>query len=289
MNLLLPSIGRKVDLAKRLRAAVRPRGGRLFGSDIRDYAPALALVDHRVQLPGFDTPGFWAAVGNAIARFNIDAIVPVRDGELAGWAAYAESGQCRASVLISDESTLRTCHDKSLLYACAESAGIPVPAWVRIDPAMPSPGLAFPLLIKPVCGSGSRGVHEVQNAQALAAIASTLTEPCLAQVLKSGCEYSVDCFVNRPGIVQGICIRERRDVHDGQSRSGRVTIDDELEALCTVLVNVMPFRGVVNLQFIRDSEGPWLIDLNPRFPGGIAVTEHAGFPFCEWTIQALMD
>ena len=79
MNLLVPAVGNKRYLVKRLREAVQRRKGRLFGSDINPAAPALRDVDQVVNLPRFDVPGFWSALSRVLIEQHIDAVLPSRD------------------------------------------------------------------------------------------------------------------------------------------------------------------------------------------------------------------
>ncbi|MCP5304056.1 MAG: ATP-grasp domain-containing protein [Chromatiaceae bacterium] len=288
-RLLIPSVGGKSDLVRLLGDAVRTRGGQLFGSDLNDAAPALAWLDRRLDLPGFDDPRFWAAVRAAVLEHRITGVVPVRDAELAGWAAQAEAGVLDLRVMTSPAQTLRTCIDKRLLYQAAEAAGIACPAWRVREPDGRLTGLRFPVILKPVFGSGSRDTCVVDRSGDLPVGADGSRTLRLVQEFKSGPEYSVDCFAERDGVLRACFVRERTLVAFGQSIAGTAVDDPELVALCHSMARALPFRGVVNFQFIRDADGAWLIDLNPRFPGGIAITEAAGFPLCEWTVQALAD
>ncbi len=287
MNLLLPSIGNKVDLARLLGAAVQKRGGRLLGSDLSDDAAAMALVDLRVELPRFDDAAFWDVFAAAARDVGIDAVVPVRNEELPQWARRAEAGELPVRLLISTERTLRICLDKAALYAVAESAGIRCPPWQAADAWMARPAVEFPVILKPVTGSGSRGICLARDSNELAPWIEHLNRPYLVQKHKVGREFSVDCFATATGVLDTVFVRERTQVQNGQCTIGTPVEDPELVSLCRSMARELHFRGVVNFQFIRDGEGAWLIDLNPRLPGGIAQTESAGFGFCERTVAAL--
>lgn len=287
MNLLLPSIGNKVDLARLLGAAVHERGGRLLGSDLSPDAAALALVDMRVELPRFDDAGFWDVFAAVARDVGIDAVVPARNEELPQWARRAEAGELTVRLLLSTERTLRICLDKAALYAAAESAGIRCPPWQPADAWIARPAVQFPVILKPVSGSGSRGIHVARDSNELVRWIEHLDRPYLVQKHKVGREFSVDCFATTTGLLDLVFVRERTQVQKGQCTIGTPVDDPELVSLCRSLARELHFRGVVNFQFIRDGEGAWLIDLNPRFPGGIAQTESAGFAFCERTVAAL--
>ncbi len=287
MNLLLPSIGNKVDLARLLGAAVRRRGGRLLGSDLSADAAALASVDIRVELPRFDDAAFWHVFAAVAREAGIDAVVPVRNEELPHWAQRAEAGELPARLFISPERTLRLCLDKAALYAAAESAGIRCPPWQPANAWIAESAGQFPVILKPVSGSGSRGIRVARDSNELGRWIEGLDRPYLVQKQMVGTEFSVDCFANGTGQLDAVCVRERTQVVNGQCTIGTPVDDPELVSLCRSIARVLDFRGVVNFQFIRDGDSAWLIDLNPRFPGGIAQTEAAGFAFCERTVATL--
>ncbi len=287
MNLLLPSIGNKIDLARLLGAAIQKRGGRLLGSDLSSDAPALDLVDMRVELPRFDDPAFWDVFAAVARDAAIDAVVPVRNEELPQWARRAEAGELPVRLLLSTERTLRICLDKAALYEAAESAGIRCPPWQPANAWIARPAPQCPVILKPVSGSGSRGIHVARDSNELVRWIEHLDRPCLVQEHKVGREFSVDCFATTTGQLDLVFVRERTQVQNGQCTIGTPVDDPELVSLCRSMAREFDFRGVVNFQFIRDGEGAWLIDLNPRFPGGIAQTESAGFAFCERTVAAL--
>lgn len=287
MNLLVPSIGNKIYLARRLRQALSAGGGTLLASDRVADAPALDMADRRISLPRFGSKNFWQAVDRVVVEHRIDAILPARDVELAGWAGRAEAGLLHARTLLSSASTLRACLNKAVLYDAAAKAGVYCPAWQEISTEEMAGDLGFPVIVKPVQGSGTRGVLEIATREELALWRADIDVPYLTQTRKLGTEYSVDCFADPGGELIACCVRERVLVRNGQSVVGRVVEDRHLVEQCHKLASVFAFRGVVNFQFIRDRSASWLIDVNPRIPGGIEITESAGFPFIDWTVAAL--
>lgn len=286
LRLLVPSIGRKRDLATLLRAALSTTGGVLFGADSDASATAMRDVDVPVDLPDFGTDGFWDRLDGAVRQHAIDAVLPVRDAELVDWAKRSEAGLLPVASLVPASETLAICRDKSRLYALAGTVGIACPAW-SVGPGAGA-AVRFPCVLKPVKGSGSRGVRTVDGPGTLRSAIADAGEPLMIQAWRHGTEYSVDCLADRDGTLLDCCIRERRVVEDGQSVAGAVIDDPELAGLCARLAHRMLFRGVFNVQFIRDAEGPWLIDLNPRFPGGIAITERAGCGYVAQIVEMLV-
>jgi carbamoyl-phosphate synthase large subunit len=287
MRLLMPAVGKKVYLAGQLKKMLSGMGGVLFGSDVDDQAPALRQVDAVIALPSFQRSDYWGAVDAAIAKHGITAVLPTRDDELEAWSRRGESSELQADVSLSSSATLAACTDKTRLYAAAESCGVMCPSWIHVTAETADDALFFPSVVKPVRGSGSRNVYRVESMAQWQALVPRVSWPSLLQVWRSGIEYSVDCFASDAGQLTDCCARERLQVVDGESTAGRAIDSPELIDLCRRLASRMHFRGVINLQFIVDAEGAWLIDVNPRFPGGIAITEAAGHPFIAHTLETL--
>ena len=59
---------------------------------------------------------------------------------------------------------------------------------------MALPAVQFPVILKPVSGSGSRGIHVARDSNELARWIEHLDRPYLVQAHKLGREFSVDCF-----------------------------------------------------------------------------------------------
>ncbi|MCB1786252.1 MAG: ATP-grasp domain-containing protein [Gammaproteobacteria bacterium] len=287
MKLLVPSVGKKSDLVRLLSDALERRGGRLLVSDIRRDAPALAAGGSPITLPRFGTPAFWSVLDDAIVREAVDAVLPVRDVELAGWAERAENGRLAARTLLSSAATLRVCHDKARLYEVATAAGVACPPWQHLERTTGDALVAGPAIVKPLHGSGSRGIVRLGDGRGWHAELCDDSAGRLIQEFVAGAEFSVDCFAERDGRLAACCVREREIVQQGQSVAGRILDDPYLVGQCERLAEVLSFRGIINFQFVRDARGAWLIDVNPRFPGGIAQTVAAGYPFVEWTLDAL--
>lgn len=286
MNLLIPSVGNKRYLTQRVRNLVHAHGGRLFASDLNSDATAVPHADGLITLPSFGNDNYWSAVSAALQEFHITAVLPVRDAELLGWAERQATGLLECSLLLSSPDALATCHDKFALYRKATAIGIDCPTWQPwVGDRSAIATMAPPWVIKPRYGSGSRGVSVVHAAGELPDVAGEM----LVQRHIGGSEYSIDCYANHDGVLRALCVRRRDRVVAGECVEGTVCDMPHLVDVCRTLVGELSFRGVINVQVIDGVEGPQLIDVNPRIPGGIAITESAGYPFIEWTIQCLAE
>jgi len=288
MNILMPSAGRKYLLAGMLREALDARGGRLFASDASPFASGLVPAHEKVDLPRFDAPDFWSAASALLAQKAIDAVIPVRDAELAGWAEAFEAGRIKTRVFASPSSTLLTCYDKWELIKLATRFNIPCPRTIPALPGSAPPEEDFyPVVVKPRSGAGARGVAIAHSRPMLEALLLEAEGEVLIQRLVEGVEFTVDCYATAEGALKAAVVRKRVAVVGGQSDVGQTVYDEELTSLCRRLASQLKFRGPINIQFIRGREGPQLIDVNPRFAGAVAISRAAGANLAEWTVADL--
>lgn len=286
MNLLLPSVGRKVSLARMFREALAPRGASLVAADLSPLASGLYAADRSVLLPRFDAEDFWPRVAALKSSLGVGAVVPARDAELAGWAKKAREGALPLEVVLSPLETLTLCRDKLALADHARRVGVFCP-WTE-DATLVGHGCReWPMILKPRRGAGSRGLRVVASARALAEEVAHLTDEYVVQEMLHGPEFTLDAYVDKGGATRAVVARRRISVQNGQTDVGETVEDAALCGLARRFLDSAPFRGAVNLQFIIGPEGPRLIDVNPRFSGGIAITRAAGMDFADWTVREL--
>lgn len=288
MNVLLPSVGRKYLLASMLKEALAKRGGKLIAADSSPYASGFLAADERVRLPPFDDAGFWDAALQIIRKMKIDAVIPVRDAELYGWAVKLEENDFPARVLISPSETLKTCFDKWELASLARKCGIPCPVTRLLSKGESlTTEEPLPAVVKPRRGAGSRGVFVARSAGMLTALLEESDGDVLVQEHLNGVEFTVDCYATADGELRASVVRKRIALVGGQSDVGETVYDEEVSSLCRRLAANLKFRGAINIQFIRTPRGLFLIDVNPRFAGAVAISRAAGADLAEWSIADL--
>jgi len=170
--------------------------------------------------------------------------------------------------------TLRICLDKlALVERCAP--GSRVPRTVLAGPAATAVDWEFPVFAKPRSGAGGRGIRVVPDRAALAAL--PVDEGLIVQDLLPGEEYSVDVLCDAAGRVIAAVPRIRARVDSGIAIAGRTVHDPELEETAAQVARAIGLVGVANVQLRRDRGGlPALLEVNPRFPGGLPLTIAAG-------------
>lgn len=261
----------------------------LFAADIDPHAVGLYLVpeERRLLLPRADDPSFGVALMTAAARLDVDIVVPTVDAELpivsALSSAFAMHG---VRVLVAAEAALAVCLDKAVLMAAAEGVA-PVPTWEVVGTDFVPERHELPVVVKPRTGAGGRGVRVIEGPADWADVPRDGS--LLLQEWLPGEEYSVDVLCNQEGKVISAVPRLRMKVDSGVAVAARTVIDDELQSIASALVEHLNLRFVSNVQLRRDRNGvPKLLEINPRFPGTMALTVYSGVNMPALAVQDLM-
>ena len=245
-----------------LRSLARRPDVTLMAADMDRYASGLYLVDAGARFlvePGLaDT--FVDSLVELCERERVDVLFSTVDVELPRIAAERKRLDAIGTALAAPSlETLEVCLDKfALARRCADV--LPTPRTELLGSTDPA-SWDYPVIVKPRRGAGSRGVHQVDDAEAL----------------RPGDEYSVDTLADADGHVVAAVPRSRLRVDSGVSVAGCTVADRELEQTARRVAAAIGLVGVANIQLRRDAEGrAALLEVNPRFPGAMPLTVAAG-------------
>lgn len=246
----------------------------IFAADMDGGASGLYLVpaERRVVVPAGDHAHFVDAVRAVCRRHGITLVVPTVDSELLplarAAAALAEDG---IAVLTSSVEALETCLDKALLVEACDGPGTPRTEVLTTRTPPPQ----FPTVVKPRCGSGSRGVRVCHSLADLRGV--PLDGSYIIQEYLPGEELSVDVFVRADGAVCAAVPRTRDRVDSGVAVAGRTLHDAAAVELASRFARLVGLRGVANVQLRRRADGSLaLLEINPRVPGSLVLSAAAG-------------
>jgi carbamoyl-phosphate synthase large subunit len=269
-----------------LLKALAERPVTLLAGDIDPYAAGLYLVGagERAILPRGDHDGFAEQLLEECEREAIDVVVPTVDCELIPLAAQrARFEAAGVRLVLAPLATLEACLDKWALHARCHTQ-VRTPDTVLVDEAFDPARVPLPAIVKPRTGSGSRGVHLVQSIEELDRLERDGT--LLVQELLPGAEYSLDVLATRAGRVIAVVPRERLKVDSGIAVTSRTRHDERLQEIGREVAELIGLTGVANVQVKSDVHGePALLEVNPRFPGTMALTVASG-PDMPWLCVA---
>jgi carbamoyl-phosphate synthase large subunit len=265
--------------------ALREAGHYALAVDADPQAVGFQLADEGRVVPRFDDPTYLAAVIRIATVYEAQALICTVAEEylvLATAQEYLEEAGLRT--LMPSIDTVRTCVDKWLFAQAMDDAGLPVPA-TALGKATGVPG---PWIVKPRNGRGSRDVHAVATKAALAA-ALTLTPEPIVQTQIAGREFTADALVFPSGEMCGVVPRWRLATKGGISTLGTTFEDHLVSDVVGRVLKAIGHVGPANVQgFVTADGSVVIVEVNPRFSGGLPLSLHAGADLVGEYLRAIM-
>lgn len=275
-NLLISSVGRRCELVEIFKRAFHKRGWKVFGADASQTAPALYFCDEKFLIPKIsDEKAYIESLIKICKQNSVGIIVPTIDTDLDILAKNSERFLKEAGtfVLVSSHEVVRLCRDKNLTQKFFEKNSIPAPRQISLD-ANPDK-LDYPLIIKPRFGSSSIGTFDINNKREFIFFKDYIESPIIQQKIL-GVEFTIDAFCDFGANPVTVVPRERIAVRSGEVLKGRIVRDAEITELSLKILRLLKPIGHVTLQCIKNSDGIFFIEINPRFGGGAPMSMLSG-------------
>ncbi len=289
INILILSVGRRVELIKCFKDAARRLGieNEIFGADCQETAPALYFADRRVLLPRISEPNYIDTIIHVCKKHNIRLVVPTIDTDLLLLAESKERIETltKAKVLISELDVIRICRDKIKTHKFLMQEGFGVPK-LYLDEELDSANVEFPLFIKPIDGSSSINAFRVNNFKELD-LYRQLIPRYMVQEFINGDEYTVDAFLDFDSNIVSIVPRLRLATRTGEIAKGKIVKDNEIISDVKRLFRVLKPVGHVTVQCMKTDKSIQYIEINPRFGGGAPMSIKSGADSCEGLYRLL--
>ena len=211
---------------------------------------------------------------------NIKYIFPLTDVEVDTLNLYRNRlSSYDITVCMSDGDILKLCRNKALLNKFFKDdemvASIPtITSYDEID--FLTADSDFPFFAKPIDGRSSEGICFLNNIQEIQNILST--EKYIVQKYIKGNIFTVDFIRNNETKSHFSIPREELlRTKNGAGLTVRMLNDPKLSNLAEYIGKKLNINGCVNMEFIKNNEVYYLIDINPRFSAGVAYTELLGY------------
>lgn len=265
--------------------ALRQAGHFVIAVDADANAVGLHLADEGHAVPRFDHPTYLTALIRIATVFEAQALICTVAEEyqvLCAGVEFLEEAGLRT--LMPSLDTVRTCINKWLFAQAMENAALPVPV-TRLGTAEEVPG---PWVVKPRHGRGSRDVHVVTTKKELNA-ALALTPDPIVQTKVEGREFTADALVFPSGEVCGVAARWRRATKGGISTLGTTFDDHVVTDVVGRVLKAVGHVGPANVQgFVTDDGSVVIVEVNPRFSGGLPLSLYAGADLVGEYLRAIM-
>lgn len=280
MNILITSAGRQGFLVNAFKEALGNKG-KIFASDIDENASALLEADKKFISPKFTDTKYidWLVeVCNSndiklLITLNVDDLIVLEKSRsvFSGIGVFLVGG-----VLSNIEKT----YDKFNLSKLGDEIGLKIPKTCLINDFEFS-NLKFPVLAKPRFGKGSRGHQILYNREELNSFVnkynndSPSNEYILQEFIK-GQEFGIDIINNFNSSYEGVLVREKILMKNGETYEAITVAHSEWEALGKKISSTLLHQGTIDVDIILFNGIKYVIDINHRFGGGYIFNHIAG-------------
>ena len=285
VNVLVTAASRRVPLVRAFRNAVERFGrGRVVTTDMNPMSPALYFGHKHYIVPLTADRNYIPIIEGICDAEDVGLIIPTIDDELPIFGrSLAKFERAGIDVAVSSEHTSRICNDKYQTYLFCRENGIKAPV-TRLAADIQMEGIKYPVYIKPRFGRGSVNVFAVTNELQLRLFLDYVPDAIVQDQLP-GTEFTVDVLSDFGGRTLAIVPRERLVIRAGVSDKGITRKHPEVTAFAREVSEKLKIIGPANIQCKWDGVDVSLIEVNPRFSGGIPLTIAAGADFPAWLVQ----
>lgn len=258
-------------------------GARVVGTNTQpwDWCTTSALLDAFHQVP--PARGVEAYIGRLLEvceAERVTHVLPLIDPEVDAFARHHEAFAERGITLCMQPlETIRVARDKWLVHQAFQDDPLirTIPTWRLED--LPVPGLGLPLIAKPRDGRNCEGLMQVRDEDFLHYVRKRFSgRDYIVQPLLPGDVCVVDVVRQQStGDWAAMARQELVRTPTGAGLTVRMLADPHLVAMAGRVAEVLGVNGCINMEFLVQDGEALLMDVNPRFSGGIAFSHLSGY------------
>jgi len=286
-NILFCSAGRRTRLLWNFRESLEP-SDKVIATDRQATAPALYAADVRYLVPRIDDPSYIDRVMGICHKEQVKAITTLIDPEIEILAKNRQRFLDEGILpLCPSAETAHLCFDKYALFEHLRDHGIRTvltyDTLENFEDGFYQGEISFPVFIKPRTGSGSVGIHKVENMKELKAFIDEGMYNYIIQEFMD-CKECVDCdadvyidtISHRP---VSAFSKHKLEMRIGGASKTISYKDERLIAFIKEICQVLEFNGPVDMDFWLRDDQYYLSEINPRFGGAYLHAYGAGVNF----------
>lgn|GEM_PF-2727768 len=242
------------------------------GATIRNVADHFEVVP-RVD----DEDAYEAALLDIGARHDVHAILPLNDLDVRFLAARHERfRQAGIRVLCPELSIARTLLDKREAADWFSNQGFMTPSTWTVSEALEQPSLPYPLVSKARFGQGSAGFKLCSNRDEVSRLpANAVLQPYLV-----GTHLDLD-LLRGPSDVLSVIPKIKHSSTAGTCDRATTTVAPRYIELGARLSDAIGHVGAIDADIVDTSDGPVVLEVNPRLGGCFPFTALAAPRFVD--------
>jgi len=282
-NILVTSIGSFSACA--VIKSMKNAGCRVVGCDIheRHLLACGQDVDSFYTAPYYaDNELYISSILKICENEKIEFVFPLTDAEIdvlnCSRELFDENG---IIICMSGRETIELCRDKYKTYKYLREAKVYGLIETFRFSEIKNHKLDFPIIVKPCNGRSSNGVHILNSLEEVEFFKRICdSDVYIYQKKLEGNVITVDVCRDKKSD-KTVCVAREELIRTGNGAglSVRILNDAFLEKSAVEIARVLDVEGTVNFEYIKTTNGYSFIECNPRFSGGVAFSEIAGYDF----------
>lgn len=277
------------DLGISLSKIIRESGiaKKVIGLDIHSDHPGNYYFDECHIVPRATDHNYLKSLESLINKLNPDLIIPGSEVEIRFFTENNITKISSTPLLMANHAARKIGLDKYTTSVFLSEKQLPTPTSYIFSEDVKNK-IAYPCIIKPRCGAGSKGIEKLNDDSDfnfyLAKKKNYLIQEYL---LPDDQEYTCGLFKTVNSGVRHIIFK--RTLNGDHTGKGEVISDSNIEKILTTLADAIELNGSINIQLRLTKYGPKIFEINPRFSSTVYFRHIMGFQDLIWSIQDLFQ
>lgn len=247
----------------------------VIGSDTLEYgeyAGSLLVDKYYVAPPISEEQAYLKFLNELYILEGIDLLIPASDAEALFLSKYKEYVQ--VPFYLADAETVRFFKDKLICTEGLEKQGFCVP------PVITDLRSEKKVIFRKRVSVSSKGIYIVDLSKEKL-IENHFNSDYFIQPYIEGETYIVDVLSDKNGIPHLIVPRKTIELKDATAYRSQIVYDEKLIELSQKLCSLYKLPGFCNIDFKKDGDSYYFIEVNVRFAGSGIFSAVASFNFLE--------
>lgn len=252
---------------------------RLIGTTIYNDSIAPVFCDIFELAPKTNSPEYLDWLTSIIKKHSVDMIIPGIEADISFWNENRQNiRSAGAFVLLNNSQLISLCLDKWEFYKKLKENNFANAIFSTLTPDFKT--LKFPVLLKPRCGFGSKGIVKVSDIATLDKCKDKIGDELMLQEYIAGddSEITASAFFDDNSNIKAQMMLERKLSVNGFTEKAKVVFIPEIISCMEHLAQIFKPVGPTNFQFRKDDSGLWrLLEINPRISSSSSIRMAFGY------------
>lgn len=271
----------------------------IIAVDAKDFPQAKIFANYFEKVPNGSDKNYSNAITNIINKYDVNLVIPCSDEEALNLSKNRSLFERKGCQLAAAEyDILRIISNKLSTYEFLEKKNFTVPNYLKVNTPSELERIIFNMLnnfkeivVKPATGRGGRNVEIIGNESTDMGISADLflhskiqqyesLYPLIVMEKLKEPIYDIDILARDGKLIRSLV---RRRLNPRKPNEGHIIEkNNELYQIAENLVKVFNLSWLYDCDFMINMSGePFLLEINPRPSGSLAIALAAGINFID--------